>query len=154
MPQSIPSAPMMCVPSVTVPERTTVPPELRKVTVTFSHHRRSAASRTGSPALSRAGAGGAEGGGGAGDEGGEGGDGGSGDVVLPLPPPLPGEDGGPGELPSVGSGSAPWVPVEGTAPVTPVEPPGPEPPDAVPEFVPPLGRRPSRTGGLSAPDGP
>lgn len=37
--QSIPSDPMMCVPKVTVPERTVVPPVLLKETVTFSHHR-------------------------------------------------------------------------------------------------------------------
>lgn len=45
--QSMPSRPMMCVPSVTVPERTAVPPELRNSTVTFSHHRLSVGSRVG-----------------------------------------------------------------------------------------------------------
>ncbi|MFF9676568.1 hypothetical protein ACF1GS_33605 [Streptomyces eurythermus] len=34
VPPSTPSAPMMCVPNVTEPERTAVPPELWKVTVT------------------------------------------------------------------------------------------------------------------------
>ena len=55
--QSIPSAPMMCVPRVTVPERAAAPPELRKVTVTFSHQRRAVAARRGSLALSSAGPG-------------------------------------------------------------------------------------------------
>ncbi|GGN02606.1 hypothetical protein GCM10011578_025150 [Streptomyces fuscichromogenes] len=48
---------MMCVPSVTVPERTAVPPELAKATVTFSHHRRSVAARVGVLQVSTAGAG-------------------------------------------------------------------------------------------------
>ncbi|ALO94749.1 hypothetical protein SHL15_3639 [Streptomyces hygroscopicus subsp. limoneus] len=56
VPQSIPSAPMMCVPKVTDPERTAVPPESRKVTVTFWHHRLSVSSVTGSPQERSAGA--------------------------------------------------------------------------------------------------
>ena len=53
--QSMPSAPMTCVPKVTVPERTAVPPELWKSRVTFSHQRRSVGSRTGSLTVSFAG---------------------------------------------------------------------------------------------------
>lgn len=53
--QSMPSAPMMCVPRVTVPERTAVPPVLRKETVTFSHQRLSVASRVGVLTLRTAG---------------------------------------------------------------------------------------------------
>ncbi len=58
--QSMPRRSMMCVPSVTVPERTAVPPELTKVTVAFSHHRWSVASRVGVLQVSAAGAGEAE----------------------------------------------------------------------------------------------
>lgn len=53
--QSIPSAPMMCVPNVTVPERTAVPPELRKVRVTSSHQRWAVGLRAGAPQLRAAG---------------------------------------------------------------------------------------------------
>ncbi|OPG07134.1 hypothetical protein B1R27_14535 [Streptomyces sp. GKU 895] len=54
--QSTPSAPMMCVPNRTVPERTAVPPELWKTSVTSSHHRRSVAARTGASQPRAAGA--------------------------------------------------------------------------------------------------
>jgi len=46
---------MTWLPKVTVPERTGRPPVLWKASVTFSHQRRSAGSRTGSPVTSRAG---------------------------------------------------------------------------------------------------
>ncbi|BAU84752.1 hypothetical protein SLA_3850 [Streptomyces laurentii] len=58
MAQSTPSAPITCVAKVTLPERVAVPPVLRKVTVTFSHQRRSAADRTGAESVSAAGVGG------------------------------------------------------------------------------------------------
>ena len=58
--QSMPSRSMMWVPSVTVPERTAVPPELAKTTVTFSHQRRSVASRVGALQVRAAGEGAAE----------------------------------------------------------------------------------------------
>ncbi len=57
--QSMPSAPMTCVPKVTDPERTAVPPELWKATVTFWHHRSSVSSVAGSPQERSAGVAGA-----------------------------------------------------------------------------------------------
>ncbi len=57
--QSIPRDPMMCVPSVTVPERTAVPPELWKARVTSSHQRLSVALRVGAAQVRAAGVGGA-----------------------------------------------------------------------------------------------
>lgn len=53
--QSIPSASTMCVPKVTVPERTGEPPVLWKASVTCSHQRLSVGSRSGSPVVRRAG---------------------------------------------------------------------------------------------------
>ena len=47
---------MMCVPNRTVPERTAASPELRKTSVTSSHHRRSVAARTGASQVRAAGA--------------------------------------------------------------------------------------------------
>jgi hypothetical protein len=46
---------MMCVPNVTVPERTAEPPVLWKASVTFSHQRLSVGSRTGAPVVRCAG---------------------------------------------------------------------------------------------------
>ncbi|GAA3910772.1 hypothetical protein GCM10023084_73610 [Streptomyces lacrimifluminis] len=45
----------MCVPKVTVPERTGEPPVLWKASVTFSHQRLSVGSRTGTPVVRCAG---------------------------------------------------------------------------------------------------
>ncbi len=59
--QSTPSAPMMCVAKVTVPERAGEPPVLRNSTVTFSHHRLSAAARCGALRVSAAGVAGGSG---------------------------------------------------------------------------------------------
>ena len=50
--QSIPMASMMCVPKVTVPERTGAPPVLWKASVAFSHQRLSVGSRTSAPVVS------------------------------------------------------------------------------------------------------
>lgn len=55
--QSTPRAPMTWVAKVTVPERAAVPPLFRKVTVTFSHQRRSPSARTGAETVTRAGPG-------------------------------------------------------------------------------------------------
>lgn len=60
--QSTPRAPMMCVAKVTVPERAGEPPVLRNSTVTFSHHRLSAAARCGALSVSAAGVAGGAGG--------------------------------------------------------------------------------------------
>ncbi len=64
--QSTPRAPMMWVAKVTVPERAGEPPVLRNSTVTFSHHRLSAAARSGALSVSAAGAGAGGGAGGSG----------------------------------------------------------------------------------------
>lgn len=91
--QSMPSGPVTCVPKVTLPERTVASPVLRNSTVTFSHHRSSVGSRSGSPTISAAGSvgdgaavpppvGGPEEGGGVGAEGASG-------VVRPEPEPEP-----------------------------------------------------------------
>lgn len=53
--QSMPSAPMMCVANVTVPEVAAVPPVLWKVTVTRSHQRLSASASSGAERVSLAG---------------------------------------------------------------------------------------------------
>src|SRR5258708_5844718 len=54
--QSMSSALMICVPKVTVPLVAALSPVLVKVTVTYSHRRRSEAARTGALTVSRAGA--------------------------------------------------------------------------------------------------
>ncbi|MEV5583396.1 hypothetical protein AB0L39_33170 [Streptomyces parvus] len=101
--QSTPRAPMMCVAKVTVPERAAEPPVLRNSTVTFSHHRLSAAARCGALSVSAAGvAGGAGGFGLLGVPGlpGPGGDG------LPVPPP-PGFEGAEGSAGCEGASPGP-----------------------------------------------
>ncbi|MCX4982233.1 hypothetical protein [Streptomyces sp. NBC_00572] len=55
--QSTPRAPMTWVAKVTVPERAAVPPLFEKVTVTFSHQRRSPSARTGAETVTTAGPG-------------------------------------------------------------------------------------------------
>lgn len=105
--QSTPRAPMMWVAKVTVPERAGEPPVLRNSTVTFSHHRLSAAARSGALSVSAAGAGGGAGGSGlpedpppgfGGVEGSVGVDGLEGvEGFAPAPPDEPDEPGEPGE---------------------------------------------------------
>ncbi len=105
--QSTPRAPMRWVAKVTVPERAGEPPVLRNSTVTFSHHRLSAAARSGALSVSAAGAGGGAGGSGlpedpppgfGGVEGSVGVDGLEGvEGFAPAPPDEPDEPGEPGE---------------------------------------------------------
>ncbi|MGX1270998.1 hypothetical protein [Streptomyces phaeoluteigriseus] len=115
---------MMFVPSVTEPERIAVPPELWKVSVTCSHHRRSVAARSGSPTSRTAGPdGGAPDGTGTGD--GDGDPEGPADArVGPGPGPGPvraaGDDGrGSGTGVGVGVGGEPLLGVRGVASAAP-----------------------------------
>lgn len=134
--QSTPRAPMTWVANVTVPERAAVPPLFRKVTVTFSHQRRSPSARTGAETVSAAGpgagvgvgAGVADGAGavvpGAGSEGvGEG-------VRGGVPLPVPGPEGGPPEPEPEPPGAAEPDPV-----LDPVPDPVPEGPGGAPGGV-------------------